>query len=243
MAFKCEDDIYLVLQDLDYHAQLSAIRNLLFWQKQSKDKLEADIKEAEVYAAKTSGALNEHAVDELTDLLHSSCYEHAAYSMAAVGMLAPLVESVFRQGFQDIAETLPQGALAKNITRLVDKVDMTRYMPKDINPMLSALFDYRNKMFHCGFEWPIKERQRFEDRLNNSDWPSNWFLKATSGEEPWMFYMSPKFVELCLDRTEQIIEGIRRFAFDVSSFPISDQDDLCEPLRPHYRIQESAKES
>lgn len=243
MAFKCEDGIYPVLQDLDYHAQLFAIRNLLFRQKQSKDELETDIKEAEAYSAKTSGALNEHAVDELTDLLHRSCYEHAAYSMAAVGMLAPLVESVFRQGFQDMAETLPQRALAENIARLVDKVGMTRYMPKDINPMLSALFEYRNKMFHCGFEWPVKDRQRFEDRLNNSGWPSNWFSKATSGEEPWMFYMSPKFVELCLDRTEQIIEGIKRFAFDDSFFPISDQDDLSEPLRQHFRIQESVNEN
>ena len=242
MEFKFEDDIYPVFQNLDYHAQLFAIRNLLFQHKQFEDELDSDIKEAEMYAAKTSGALNEHVVDELIDLLHRSCYQHATYSMVAVGMLAPLVESVFRQGFQDIGETLPQPALAKNISRFVGKVGMTRYMPDDINPMLSALFEYRNKMFHCGFEWQAEDRQRFEERLNNSDWPSNWFSKATSGEEPWMFYMSPKFIELCLDRTEQIIEGIKGFAFDASSFPISDQDDLSVPLRPHYRIQESAKE-
>ena len=45
--------------------------------------------------------------------------------------------------------------------RLVDKV---KYLPDDLEPTLSALFAYRNAMFHSGFEWPRKELERFEKK-------------------------------------------------------------------------------
>ena len=65
-------------------------------------------------------------------------------------------------------------------------------------------------MFHCGFEWPPEERQGFE-KLNKSCWPSGWFDKAITDSGPWMFYMTPKFIDHCLDRAEQVIQGIEEF--------------------------------
>jgi len=55
----------------------------------------------------------------------------------------------------------------------------------------------------------MKERKRFEKKL--LQWPKDWFSKVTSGDDPWVFYMSPTFVVHCLDRTERIIEGMGRF--------------------------------
>ena len=69
-------------------------------------------------------------------------------------------------------------------------------------------------MFHCGFEWPREELERFEKQLNESCWPSDWFLKATSNDKPWMFYMSPKFIEHCLGIVEKVIRGIEKFDGD-----------------------------
>lgn len=174
--------------------------------------------------------------------MHSSVYQDAAHSMAAVGMIAPFVESVFYQAFQNIGRELTKDGsppsdharwkqavedqwdchfvwtgghrrkdLVKGIMQLVDAIDMTEYMPKDLERILSALFAYRHKMFHCGFEWPLEERLRFNKRLNESGWPSDWFSKATSDEEPRVFYMSPVFIEHCLVRAEQIITGIGGF--------------------------------
>lgn len=39
------------------------------------------------------------AVDQWVSVLHDSVYQRAAHSMAAVGMLAPLVESMFDEAF------------------------------------------------------------------------------------------------------------------------------------------------
>ena len=180
-------------------------------QDQADTELTARIRRAEEYASQALGAANEHAVNELIGLIQDSFYQDAAHSMVAIGMLAPFIESVFRQAFRGIHEELPRRDLEKNITKIVDKVGMREYMPNDLGPTLSALFAYRNNMFHGGFEWAPNDRQQFEKRLNSSDWPSDWFGRVTSGDEPWMFYMSRIFISHCLASIEQVITGIEKF--------------------------------
>ena len=174
------------------------------------------------------------------DHLHYSVYHDAAHSMASVGLISPFVESIFYQSFRSIEREMTKKVplpsdherwirpaedqwdchyvwengrrranLVKGIMQLAHAVDLTGYLPDDLGLTLSALFEYRNKMFHCGFEWPLEERLRFDQRL--SGWPKDWFVKATSGDAPWVFYMSPIFVAHCLDRTEEIIAGIGKF--------------------------------
>ena len=237
-----DDAACLALPDLDYDSQLVAIRRLLTRQGKANKELAAEIKKIETSAAQLSGIRNQWAVDEWADHMHYSVYQDAAHSMAAVGMIAPFVESVFYQAFQNIGHEMTKDGsppsnharwkqaaedqwdcnfvwagghrrkdLVKGIMQLVDAVDMARYIPNDLEPTLSALFEYRNKMFHHGFEWPLQERHRFDKRLNESGWPADWFSKATSGEESWIFYMSPAFVEHCLVRTKQIITGLGGF--------------------------------
>jgi hypothetical protein len=116
--------------------------------------------------------------------------------MAAVGMLAPFVETVLHRCFLGIGNRLYPAAtpkepherwkatrevqwdchffirsgrveknLAKGIVQLRDALGLTDRMPAEIEPTLSALFAYRNAMFHNGFEWPIEERESFARRI------------------------------------------------------------------------------
>ena len=205
---------YGLLDGIDYDSQLLAIRSLLSRQMHEDQQLEEKIEEAEKIALRTQGAANEHATEQWVGLAHDSCYQEAAHSMAAVGMLAPFLESVFKQAFSRIGMDLTQGHLAENIIKFVEEAGMKSYMPDDLDLCLSALFTYRNKMFHNGFEWPPKELLKFEKRLNNSGWPSEWFSKATIDDDPWMFYMSSAFIEHCVERIEQVTEGIEKFDLD-----------------------------
>ena len=94
-----------VLPDLDYEAQLVAISDVLR-QHDAVDKgTTAQIKEVEDYPRKSIGLRNERAVDGWVDLLHGSTYQEPAHSMAALGMLAPLIESLFYQAYQGIRTT------------------------------------------------------------------------------------------------------------------------------------------
>lgn len=210
-------EIHLLLEKMDYDAQLFAIRSLLVREENAAQDREDRIAEVDELARRSRGAANYHAVEEWVDLVHGSCYQGAAHSTAAVGMLAPFIESVFRHAFPDDFRRIANREenrrlpLAEKIGKLVVEVEVREYMPDELEATLAALFAYRNKMFHFGFEWPSKELEHFEEQVETSGWPGDWFSVATSDDRPWMFYMSPEFIDHCLELVEQVVKGIERF--------------------------------
>jgi len=63
---------------------------------------------------------------------------------------------------------------------------------------LSALFSYRNKIFHHGLEWPLEERVKFLKTASSKGWTEDWFAQSTSIGEPWIIYLSDVFIRICL---------------------------------------------
>ena len=214
-----------VLGSPDYDAQLYAIRGLLRRHRQADDALSNEIKAIEAFAKQASGSANERAVDDWVDHLHQSVFQDAAHSMAAVGMLAPFVESLFKQAFPGIRDllerngrvlatharwTMPKSRrwdcryaslsphtkhIVEGIMELAEATGLAADLPADLRKTLAALFGYRNKMFHLGFEWPDTERSAFERRIVDDGWPQDWFTQATTDGKPWVFYLSDTFVQ------------------------------------------------
>ena len=210
------EHIHFPLGEFNHGAQLIAIRGLLYRQERADQELSDRIKEADEGARRTRGRANDHAVDVWVELAEMSCYQDAAHSMAAVGMIAPLIESAFRAAFRSMGKGLPPRNLAKNIVKRVEEVGMKEYMPADLEPTLFALFAYRNKMFHGGFEWSSEELKWFDNRLDENRWPPDWFSRATSDDEPWMFYMTSAFVDHCFEMAERVIQGIKEYGLERS---------------------------
>lgn len=229
----------LVMPHLDYESQLIAILELLRHQHQAEREIDARIDALSSFAKRTG---DQDAIDLWAAHMSQHVYHAAAHSMAAVGMIAPFVESMFRHAFKGIelrmAKTAPpplrherwqqaaedpwncryvwnrgqrQRDLVRGIMQLADAIGLLPHLPDDIEPTMSALFEYRNKMFHFGFEWPIEERRHFGNRLRTSQWPASWFSKSTHNDDPWVFYMSSRFIDHCLATAGGIITGIGRF--------------------------------
>jgi hypothetical protein len=237
----------VVLPHLDYEAQLVAIKHILDIHENDENTVAKDIKKLGDFIKKTKGAREdyiEHLIGEQISKFNFSVYQSAAHSMAAVGMLAPFVESIFHQAFHGIWKEIfsnnkrpndhfrweeasletwdchfvwTNGHWRKNlvegILQLSDATGLKSHLPNDIETLLSVLFSYRNKMFHCGFEWPIEERNRFWIRIEKENWPSDWLSAATSDGEPWIIYLTDNFLEHCINSIEQIINGISRFVY------------------------------
>ena len=214
----------------DYDAQCIAIRKLLFRQEQTDQELEAQIDEVGVVAAGARGEANDRAVDEHVDLMHTATYQDAAHSMAAVGMIAPFTESMFRRllGRDLERKNLRWKGIDKKIIVLLRERGLLTYLPDHLEPTLSALFAYRNNMFHNGFEWPREKCSEFETDIVNSPWPPDWFQKAMIDDDPWMFYMSPAFVEHCIQTMELIAKGINNFKLGIPAHEafVADLDEL-----------------
>ena len=231
----------VILPDLDYEAQLLAIEDLLRRHKKDDDQTAAQIKEVEEFARRTTGLRNEHAVDEWIDLLHGSTYQGAAHSMAAIGMIGPLIESLFYQAFQGIravyygVNVIPPGSarsairdadkfwdchlvynpkqkrkyqtdLVLGIIELAGIVSLKEHISEDLLSMLPALYRYRNKMFHFGFEWPGRECEAFAGEIAKAGW-QHWFSTATRDNVPFIFYMTEEFVQESLGAVHELLNG------------------------------------
>jgi hypothetical protein len=239
------DYLFCLGMNLDVESQLIAIRGLLAEMHQADEAFTEGIRQIEEHAKKVNGILNERAVDEWLDRVHHSVYQGAAHSMAAVGMLAPLIESLFFQCFQGIGRKFfpashpkpshlrwrsrqvlqwdchfavnggrPNKHLVAGILQMAEVTGLTARLPNDLEPTLSALFAYRNKMFHLGFEWPLVERLSFEKTIGYNKWPSGWFVKSTSGESPWIFYLSQEFITHCLATIDKVLDAFSEFVRD-----------------------------
>jgi hypothetical protein len=239
------DYIYALEVDFDVDAQLMAISGLLYRNRNANQSLLDEIKKIEEHTRRLKGVEAEWAVADWVDQINYSTYQAAAHSMSAVGMLAPLVETVFYQCFQNIGKrfylanhpaqkhhrwkaahsiqwdchwfvdgTRLQKNLAQGIFQLSDAVGLTARYPADLRLVLSALFAYRNNIFHLGFEWPADERDRFAKRIEDKGWPKDWFEVATTGGKPWMFALSDEFIRHCVRTIEQVLQAIGGFVRD-----------------------------
>jgi hypothetical protein len=236
-----EDWAAALIKNIGYDAQLTTIRFLLYRLRNHDKELDDEIKRLHDY----EGPHRDRAVDDWVDLVHDSVYQGAAHSMAAVGMLAPFIESVFCGGFESIREELfeddnpPYDAhpharwesatknqwdchfvykrgrqtkdLVEGIFQLAEAVGLRPHLPADLKPMMKALFAYRNKMFHWGFEWPPEERDAFAKHIAAERWPSDWFTSATTDGKPWIFYLTDIFVDHCIDRIGQVVIGMAAY--------------------------------
>jgi len=104
----------------------------------------------------------------------------------------------------------PKKELVKGILELADAIGLSPYLPTTLQLTLQALFEYRNKMFHHGFEWPTSVRKAFNNR--RTIWPEDWFSVASSGHEPWIFYLTDTFITHCLTTIDDTVSGIGTFA-------------------------------
>jgi hypothetical protein len=244
MKFSLSDRDYalFVLDELDLEAQLLAIRGTLSRQRQANKKQTEDIQELEQKIKTAVGEDSRHFEDAWLDRLHGSVFQDAAHSMSAVGMLAPLVESLFVAIFQGLRERQKENGsnlepserrvrnqceywdphfvydkngrqrdFRRGVTQLAVSIGLELYLPDNYPLVLDALFSYRNKMFHHGFEWPTKERQAFDKQWINNVSCKMWFQKSVRNYDPWIFYMTRDFEMVIIETIELILDGVGKY--------------------------------
>ena len=198
--------------DYDYVSHLEAIRGLLLRNQQAEVALAEEITSSEERAREITGRARDFAVEYSIDLMSRSIYQDVAHSMAAVGMLAPFLEGVFKDAFDRMGAEWPRGDLVKKVLKFVDDTGLASYLPDRLGLTMEALFRYRNELFHWGFEWPAHIRQKFQDTTTR--WPKDWFERAFMDDEIWLFSMSHIFIDQCVEVAEGVAEGLQDFLVD-----------------------------
>ncbi|GMM94505.1 hypothetical protein [Qipengyuania sp. MTN3-11] len=246
------DYAVLLLEEVDLEAQMLAVRDILRRNNAADEALDREIDAMRERATKASGDYGMHLENRWVDHLHGSVFQDAAHSMAAIGMLAPMLESLFVAIFRGIAGFRPPIApvtptgpravhvgdpdfwdphfvygargkskdISRGIVQLAESTGLASYLPADYGRSLDALFKYRNKMFHHGFEWPKPERQKFEQLIIDKAWPAEWFDRSTSAGETWIIYMSDVQIKHAMTEIDAILEGTGRFV--LTHYPARD---------------------
>ncbi|WP_109465268.1 hypothetical protein [Albibacillus kandeliae] len=215
--------------------QLDAIKRTL---RNHEEAREAEAYRLDVLDTDPSwGGDHDGGLDSLRDeRFWRMTFQASAHSMAAVGMLAPFIESLFVELFEglktrtEIKSDHPRIALKSNkrwkpqfyaeygkemrgfamgAVQLSEAIDLLPFLPHELSKSLSALNKYRNNMFHNGFEWPEATIANFDEERSN--WPETWFELAHRSGKPWLFYMTPAFCAHCVTLIEGIINGTGQY--------------------------------
>jgi hypothetical protein len=259
LGMPTRDYACILLPTVDYDAQLLAIRSLLEQHKENENRRTEDIQKIDHEMPQLGGEQSRWANEDRSDLLHASVYADAAHSMAAIGMLAPFIETIFSQAFSsaqiyygDETAHLPEHRrwradialrwncrhywnkngervdnMAAGIMQLSVATGLKEFLPHNLARMLNAVFAYRNKMFHLGFEWPEHEREKFNKFIASEKWPTTWFYWATSGSKPWICYMTDELISECLTQIDGVLHAFGEFA--VQKLPSSNSMEKWEP--------------
>ena len=112
------------------------------WQDRAAATLSYEIDQAGERVGQSSGEAREWFIEDQIELIQRSVYEDAARSMAAVGMLAPLTESLFKRLARALKMEIPRmGNPVKWMTDLVKEHELYP-VPRELETTLDALFAY-----------------------------------------------------------------------------------------------------
>lgn len=178
------------------------------------------------------------------DLGHESVYIDAACNHAFVGACAPFIEGTLAHGFAHLQHNFdlpeapnqhprwkcekghfwkfqkiqrfgdrPRGSVVDGSYDLIAALGIESTFPLHLKNDLAALFVYRNCCFHNGFEWPVTKRKEFVRRCHESGWSDN-FTWARTDREPWIAYLSPAFMERCIENCKSLIDAFEAVRID-----------------------------
>lgn len=145
------DRALLIPERADFDERLIAMSGLLRRNKSANERLETGRKEIIDFIKGSTGLAQERAIDESGENFYAMVYRSAAHSMAALGMLAPMYESMFYQVFRGIRRryfgvaALPSGHRRSQMTIADGFWDCHKYMNgefiKDCLEMVDKLLD------------------------------------------------------------------------------------------------------
>ncbi|MBY3342871.1 hypothetical protein [Rhizobium laguerreae] len=98
------DYLHTLVHNIDWQSQLLAVRLMISRNRQAGEAFSKAIEDERAKVKAYNGPHHDHYVDHHVDMVRESIYRDAAESMAAIGMIAPLVESTLGQSLAALGD-------------------------------------------------------------------------------------------------------------------------------------------
>ncbi|PJO47203.1 hypothetical protein [Brucella pituitosa] len=96
------DHLYLLLPTVDWDSQILAVKSMLRNNANALKASDDEIAKSKEYLQDYNGPYHSHYEDEHVNLLHQSVYFEATASLSAIGMIAPMIETIFCQSMSEL---------------------------------------------------------------------------------------------------------------------------------------------
>lgn len=117
--------------------------------------------------------------------------------------------------------------LVNGILQLNSDLGLARFLPRDLEKFLIVLFAFRNANFHCGFEWPIEERDKFQKRIIDEIWPKEWIKYSLINSKPWIFYLTDEFIAKSIEIIVNTLIGISKYVEELIADIAVENENIC----------------
>ncbi|MGO7821237.1 hypothetical protein ACC684_28715 [Rhizobium ruizarguesonis] len=98
------DYLYTLVHTIDWQSQLLAVRLMISRNRRAGEAFSKAIEDEEAEVKAYNGPHQDHYVGHYVDMVRESVYRDAAESMAAIGMIAPLIESTLGQSLAALGD-------------------------------------------------------------------------------------------------------------------------------------------
>lgn len=150
-----------------------------------------------------------------------------------IAMLAPAIENLYKKslyiliekklGKKELSEIFTKNKGFKRgkpeeggaVNRVMQALDMLMIQSKfcpNIEECLSALFGYRNALFHNGLEWSKDEC----DAFNNQNHQKKWFTSHSNSCRPYFFLPTNKFIDELINLFAESMDVFARSMRDLN---------------------------
>lgn len=175
----------------------------------------------------------ECAGDEYADTCLTFVLENVACSNIAVAALAPLFESLFAKAIARFREfmkglkptrhlrselsdddfwnpyvvatsTGQQKNVLDGFKQLMVTLGFERAICDELWRVLHALFAYRNKALHGGYEWLVDDRKALMGNIQRNHWDEWFFVQKDERGNPWLIWMTDAFIKRVFLALEQL---------------------------------------
>jgi hypothetical protein len=93
----------------------------------------------------------------------------------------------------ELEQNVQQGSV-----QILTALNLIKRFPPKFKSATEALFTYRNRSLHDGYEWPKEKRVKFKKLIDGHGW-GDWFSWARENGDPWIAYMNDEFIRECFN--------------------------------------------
>ena len=197
----------------DWRLELESVRDAIARRRDDEAELEKEWNQMHKWSVSDDEGTSDVAHGFLIDIGEKIPHQKSTNDRNTAVELASFIESVCKFTFRIIGEKAIERNFASKVVAILIKNGIDAYCQNRLLPTMTVLFRYRNLVVHNSNVLTSHEFDKFKQFIEKEGCPSEWFTRGWADMNETLF-MSPLFVDHCVQFAEDLAEGTQAFLID-----------------------------